>query len=364
MTRFYLLMAATAVLCAGLVISCTQQSQPAKSAAAPQAAASPQATPSAQPAPTTQVASNQQTFKTPEDAVEALSQAVQARDRDKLRAIFGPRASELASGNAQQDEADMQRLAAALQRGYRFEDDGENEKDLLIGRDGWLFPAPLVKEGDAWRFDTDEGIEEVMDRRVGRNEINAIATSHYYVAAQELYHEMNPDKDDPPTYASKLLSSPGKHDGLYWPTKDDEKVQPPMGPLVEAALEAGHLKEPTAGQRQPYQGYFFKVLTRQGPAAPGGEKNYMDANGKMTGGFALVAWPEEHGKTGVMTFIIGKDGVAYQADLGEDTQKSAESMTTFNPDDKWAKVPSPTTAPAATPSSVPSTAPATSPADE
>jgi len=290
-----------------------------------------------------QAPEKQATYASPEAAVDALAQAVAARDRAQLRLMFGPRTSELSSGDPQQDEADMQRLSAALQRGYQFQDAGEGEKTVLIGHRGWPFPVPLVSEGQRWRFDTDAGIEEVMNRRVGKNELDAIATCRYYAAAQELYHQMDPDHARAQAYANRLASTQGKRDGLYWPAKDGAP-QSPLGPLVSTAVERGELKQPGTGSRQPYRGYFYKVLTRQGPAAPGGQKNYVNADGNMTAGFALLAWPADYGRSGVMSFMIAKDNVVYQADLGKNTQQVAQSITAFDPDSKWTRTDQPTTA--------------------
>lgn len=285
----------------------------------------------------TQPASEQATYDTPEAAVDAMALAVATRDGAQLRKIFGPRTPELASGNARQDAADMQRLSAALQRGYLLKDAPGGVKQVLVGPRGWLFPAPLVQKDGHWRFDTDTGIEEVLDRRVGRNELDAIATCHYLVAAQHLFFRMDADDDKVHCYAARLASSPGKRDGLYWPAEKDQ-LQSPLGPLVAAAIQQGELKQDAGGVRQAYRGYFYKVLTRQGPAASGGEMNYLDANGRMTAGFGLLAWPAQYGRTGVMSFMVAKDGVVYQADLGEDTPKTAESLTSFNPDDRWKPV--------------------------
>lgn len=291
---------------------------------------------SSQPPSDTSVA--QQTYESPEAAVDALASAVYACDRDQLRRIFGPRMNELASGDPQQDDADVQRLSAALQRGYRLADVEEGVKDVLIGPDAWLFPAPLVEDDQRWRFDTEAGIEEVMDRRVGRNELDAIATCRYVVAAQEHYYQLDPDGDGVQSYASRLPSTPGKKDGLYWPAAADEPPSP-IGPVVVAALERGELKQPTAdGARQPYRGYYYKILASQGAAAQGGEKSYIDSAGRMTGGFAMLAWPAEYGRTGVTSFLVGKDGVIYQADLGEGTQKAAEAIAAYDPGPIWRPV--------------------------
>lgn len=336
------------VIAFGFVWGCA--SSPAQAPAGKQAAIAPvptAAVPQATPQATTQAAA-QLTFSTPEAAVDALTQAVIERDREQIKRLFGPRTSELGSGDNEQDQADMQRLSAALQRGYQLKDNDDGGKDLLIGTKGWLFPAPLVKDGGQWKFDTDAGIEEVMDRRVGKNELDAIATLKYGAAAQQLYYDMNPDKGTVREYAHRLASTPGKHDGLYWPSAKDQP-ESPLGPLVTAAVERGELKQPgdqpTEGKRQAYRGYYYKMLTSQGSAAPGGEMNYIDADGKMTRGFALLAWPADYGRSGTMSFVVAKDGLVYQSDLGKDTQKAAQEMTSFNPDNKWSRAVQPSTAP-------------------
>ena len=297
-----------------------------------------------------QTVAQQATYESPEAAVDALANAVDDQDRPQLRQIFGPQQQELSSGNPQQDQADMQRLSAALQRGYRLEDSAQGGKTLLIGPDEWPFPVPLVQQSGRWSFDTAAGIEAVLDRRVGRNELNAIATSHYLVAAQKLYYQSDPDHDGTPAYAPRMVSTPGKRDGLYWPADGDQVVSP-LGPLITAAVERGDIKEPGTGAgRQPYRGYFYKTLRSQGPAAPGGEMNYIDDGGRMTRGFALLAWPAEYGRSGVMSFVVAQDDVVYQADLGQDTQQTSKATAAFNPDANWSPVmDQPTTAPATKP---------------
>ena len=332
MTRTNMLVSVAALIGVLLAFGCTPK--PQTSHTQPSQPQQPQQAQQVQQAQSLPTSEKQATYASPEAAVDALARAVASRDRAQLRLLFGPRTIELSTGDQQQDEADMQRLSAALQRGYQFQDAGDGAKNLLIGHRGWPFPVPLVSEDKRWRFDTDAGIEEVMDRRVGKNELDTIATCRYYAAAQELYHQMNPDHTRVQTYAARLASTPGKRDGLYWPAKDGD-LQSPLGPLVSAAMERGEIKQPGTGTRQPYRGYFYKVLTRQGPAASGGQKNYVNADGNMTAGFALLAWPADYGHSGVMSFMISKDNVVYQADLGKNTQQVAQSITAFDLDSKW-----------------------------
>ena len=207
---------------------------------------------------------------------------------------------------------------------------------LAVGEQGWVFPAPMVNESGRWRFDTEQGIEAIYDRRIGQNELSVIRACNGYVRAQQAYFEMDPDGDGVKTFAQKLRSTPGQRDGLWWPDAPDAP-QSPLGPLVAAAVSRGEAQDfaemPT--ERQPYRGYYFKPLLRQGASASGGAKEYVDADGRMTGGFALIAWPAEYGTTGVMSFIVSQDGVVFERDLGETTSQVAEQTAEFDPGAGW-----------------------------
>ena len=278
----------------------------------------------------------QLTFDTPEDAANALHQATLSRDRDQLERIFGPELAELASGSEQQDDADFQRFSAAFERKWELEKEPDGRLYLAVGEQGWVFPAPMVNENGRWRFDTEQGIEAIYDRRIGQNELSAIRACNGYVRAQQAYFEMDPDGDGVKTFAQKLRSTPGQRDGLWWPDSPDAP-QSPLGPLVAAAVSRGEAQDfaEMPAERQPYRGYYFKPLVRQGASANGGEKQYVDSEGRMTGGFALIAWPAEYGITGVMSFIVSQDGVIFERDLGEQTAQIAEQTEAFDPGEGW-----------------------------
>jgi hypothetical protein len=206
---------------------------------------------------------------------------------------------------------------------------------LVIGKDDWPFPIPLKKVDDRWRFDTAAGKEEILNRRIGQNELSTIQTMLAYVDAQGDYAQLKRQQSGTAEYAQRILSSPGKKDGLYWPTAAGEPTSP-FGPLVAAARTAGYRRAAKAQGPTPYHGYFFKVLTGQGPNAPGGAADYI-VKGRMIGGFGLVAWPARFDDSGIMTFIVNHDGVVYQKDLGPQTAKIAPTISRFDPDQSWQK---------------------------
>jgi hypothetical protein len=216
--------------------------------------------------------------------------------------------------------------------------DDDTRATLNTGSDDWPFPIPLVKDKDGWRFDTHAGKEEILSRRIGRNELAAIETCRAYVDAQREYYALSPQGDPLLQYAQKVASTPGKKDGLYWETNEGEN-QSPLGPLVASARGGGYSRVGTAGgaARAPYHGYYYKILTAQGPHGRDGAYNYL-AHGKMIGGFALVAYPAEWGNSGIMTFIVNQDGVVFQKDLGPKTRALAQAMTTYDPDSTWTSV--------------------------
>jgi hypothetical protein len=272
--------------------------------------------------------SRQLEFTTPEAAAEALHDACRNRDRQQLMRIFGPGMDTLASGNQRQDQADFQRFAAAFDRKWAVERESDDKVHLVVGEQAWEFPAPIVNEKGKWRFDTGRGIEGMTDVRIGNNELSAIRACDAYVQAQQEYIGMNPE-GGAKSYAAKIRSSPGRRDGLWWPDSPDAP-QSPLGPLVAGAVQRGEL-DTSVAQRQPYRGYYFKPLVRQSASANGGAKEYLDASGRMTNGFGLIAWPAVHGKTGIMTFIVSQDGVVFQRDLGAETALVAERATAFDP---------------------------------
>ncbi len=280
----------------------------------------------------------QQRFASPEEAVKALVEAVKAGDTKAMMAILGPEARPLiTSGDQVADTQGRQRFVAEYEQAHKLEMIGDAKAILSIGKDDWPLPIPVVKAGDAWRFDTAAGQEEIINRRIGRNELSTIQICLAYVDAQLEYARLGRDGASGPEYAQKFLSDKGRRNGLYWKTVQEGEVPSPLGPLVANAREEGYGDKRAGGKPTPFHGYLFRILTAQGPDAPGGAYDYV-VNGRMIGGFALVAHPARYGVSGVMTFIVNQDGVVYQKDLGEDTAKIAQAMKTYNPDSTWKKV--------------------------
>jgi len=279
-------------------------------------------------------ATQQTTFKSPQDAVDALVAAIKGDKTDTLVSILGQEGQKLASsGDTVADEAARTRFATAYDEGHELQQDGETRAVLIVGKDDFPFPIPLVAKEGAWRFDTAAGAAEILNRRIGENELAAIEVMRAYVDAQREYAEADRDgRGD--QYARKFVSSEGKKDGLYWPAVAGEPDSP-LGPLVVNAQAEGYAAR--SGHPQPYHGYLFKILTAQGGNAAGGARDYI-VNRRMIGGFALVAAPAEYGNSGVMTFIVNHDGVVFQKDLGPDTSDLVAEMATYNPDSTWSQV--------------------------
>ena len=275
----------------------------------------------------------QSKFANPDDAAKALGQALKTDSVDELRAIFGRDALEAAaSGDPVSDRNDRQVIAVAMQQSWRWDGAGADRKQLIIGEEQWPFPAPLVKTGDQWQFDSEAGKHEVLARRIGRNELSAIQLCGLYVDVQRTYAGQSHDGKPAGAFAQRIRSTSGHQDGLYWEAKDGEPPSP-LGDLAAEAAQDGYAKNRAEGT--PFWGYHFRILTAQGSSAPGGKKNYV-VNGEMRGGFALVAYPAKYGSSGVMTFIVNQDGKVYEKDLGPDTDAQAEAMIEYNPDDTWA----------------------------
>jgi hypothetical protein len=276
-------------------------------------------------------------FSTPEEAMKALVEAAKAKDRTALGEIFGAGAlQQLLSGDPVQDNHEMDQFAAAVDKSTKLERVNDAKFTLAIGAHDWPFPIPIIKEEAHWRFDTRAGAEEILNRRIGENELSAILTCRAYVLAQwQYFTEADADKDGVAVYAQRFISAPGKKDGLYWETVDGEKPSP-LGSRVAAARAEGYGRkdDSSAPKRAPYHGYYFKILTRQGAHAPGGKYNYI-VNGNMIGGYALVAYPDKWGSSGVMTFIVNQQGRVYQKNLGPKTAQMAASMAEYNPDSSW-----------------------------
>lgn len=272
-------------------------------------------------------------FAAPEQAVRQLIAAVKAGDSKALLEILGADAKALiASGDPIADKEGRERFARNYEEANKLEKSGDDRVILSIGRDAWPFPIPIVKNAAGWRFDTDEGKEEILNRRVGRNERETIQSALAYVDAQREYYLRNPQGDKMLQYAQKFLSANGKRDGLYWPARGSEAPSP-LGPVYAAARAEGYGKG-SSGKPYPYHGYFYRILKGQGPEARGGAYGYV-AQGRMIGGFALVAYPAAYGNSGVMSFIVNHDGTVYEKDLGPDTAKIAKAMSVFNPDKSW-----------------------------
>jgi hypothetical protein len=296
-------------------------------------------------------ASPREQFASPDAAVQTLVKALREQDVAHLKKILAPAGDEiLSSGDPVADQADRARFLALYDEGHHFEADNTGTNTLLVGRDDWPFPVPIVKAGKKYEFDAEAGEDEILNRRIGRNELSTQQVCLAIVDAQRDYVAMNPMKSDLPQYARKLVSDPGQKNGLYWPTNEGEP-QSPMGPLVATAADEGYGKPPTtqdsAHTRPPYHGYRYRLLTAQGPHAPGGAAEYV-VDGKLIGGFGVIAYPAQYGNSGIMTFITSHDGVVYQRDLGPDSQKIAESTTAFDPGPEWtqcAEASEPTTQP-------------------
>ena len=286
---------------------------------------------------TTDTTQRHRTFDSPKAAVTALTQAVKAGKLDDVKAMFGPDAQTLIdSSDPVRARRNQQVFTMAAAERWRLEDNGPDKTTLVIGNEEWPFPIPLVKEGNAWRFDTAAGKEEVLARRIGRNELAAIKVTRTFVAAQRLYAKYGHDGKPAGLYARMFNSEGARQNGLFWPARHGERHSPLGDLLANASVEAA--KRPAGGEPQPFHGYYFKILTAQGAAAQGGAKDYV-VNGDLSGGFALVAWPAQYDNTGVMTFVINQDGTLREKDLGAETEQSAKAMTLYNPDQSWGTVP-------------------------
>ncbi len=274
-------------------------------------------------------------FATPEEAVSALVAAASAQDANAFRVLFGPAAQDLQNSDRVQAANDLKEFVLAFNKAHRVVRESDSKCILEIGDDSWPFPVPLVMQAGHWVFDTEAGKEELFNRRIGRNERLVLESVRAYVQAQREYASKDRDGDEVLEYAQKFLSTPGAKDGLYWPSDLDGEVSP-LGPLVADAQARGYKKNPReqGAEPEPFHGYFFKILTCQGKAAPLGKYNYI-IHGKMIAGFALVAWPAAYGESGIMTFIVNQQGRVYQKDLGLKTAKIAAATKEYNPDKTW-----------------------------
>ena len=278
-------------------------------------------------------AANEKTFSTPGDAALALYKAAKADDSSSLNAIFGSNADRvLHTGDNVADKNLISKFAAHYEQMHRVVIEPNQTATLYIGADNWPMPISLVKNtGGSWYFDTQSGIQEILYRRIGNNENGAIEVLETLIDAQKEYASTTHDDEKVKHYASKLFSTGEKHDGLYWKTADNEPPSP-VGPLLAGASDEGYTRK--ASEPTPFRGYIFRMLTRQGPAAKGGARDYR-VNGVLIGGVAFLAYPAEYHTSGVMTFIINQDGRAFEKDLGPDTAKVAAAMSEYNPDKTW-----------------------------
>ena len=285
----------------------------------------------------TRAAPTPRTFSTPEDAVRALTEAVKAPGTDQLLTIFGPDLRDLVDTSEPAGRRAREVFTVAVAERWRLEDQGPDSKTLVIGNEDWPFPIPITRNANGWRFDTAKGRDEVLTRRIGRNELATIAIARTYVAAQRVYARRPHDGKPAGLYATAFRSEAGRQNGLYWPAKPGEK-RSPLGDLVAQAAEEGiRLKRDGQGP-SPFHGYYFRILTAQGAAAEGGAKDYV-VNGEMKGGFALVAWPAQYNVTGITTFVVNQNGVLREKDLGPGTDASARAMKVYDADESWNVVP-------------------------
>lgn len=277
----------------------------------------------------------QKTFATPEDAVVAVVDAAKAGNNNELLAIFGAEGEKLlSSGDPVMDQRSREVFLVAYAERAALMAAGPARRILYLGNEDWPFPIPLVKQGQAWRFDTTAGAQEILYRRIGRNELNTIGVCQTFVEAQKEYAATGHDGKPAGIYAQKFASMPGKQDGLYWKSEDPEALSP-LGEFAAEAASEGYRR--TEGQPTPFHGYFFRMLTAQGKSAERGARNYV-VNEEMRDGFALIAFPAAYGVSGVMTFVVNQDGLVYQKDLGSETAKIALEISQFDPDTGWEKV--------------------------
>jgi len=280
--------------------------------------------------------SPQESFPSSDAAIAALQSAVAANDQAALSKLFGPEFHELMTGDKVQDANNLKKLAADLAQRCHQVKEGDDKITLEIGSNNWPMPIPLVQTNGQWHFDTAAGKEEIINRHVGKDELTAIGVCRAYVTAQRQYASENPTGGAAKAYAQHFKSSPGKKDGLYWAAANNEAASP-FGPLVAEAQAEGYVVHKKGTGPHPFHGYYFRILTGQGNAAPGGKMTYL-SDGAMTKGFALVAYPENWDKSGVMTFIVNQDGKVFQRNFAEDTSLVAAALKEYDPDSKWTLV--------------------------
>jgi hypothetical protein len=280
-------------------------------------------------------ATSEKTFPTPDAAAQALARAVLGDDTTALLEIMGKESRPLIiPSDKVQAARDRQVVAAAMTERWWLEGEGDSSRTLVMGNESWPFPIPIVQEKGTWHFDVAAGRDEVLHRRIGANEIAVMEVAQAFVDAQKEYASIGRDGNPRGAYAQRFVSEPGRQDGLYWPVTSPDSAASPMGELAAKAAADGYRKSETGPTA--YHGYYFKVLTAQGPHAPGGERSYI-IDSLMRGGFAMIAWPADYGESGVMTFLIGQDGVLRQKDLGPETATLAKAIVAFDPDSSWTR---------------------------
>lgn len=278
-----------------------------------------------------------QSFDTPEAAIDAVISALEAEDRDGLIAIFGAESEDVIfTGDAEEDRETWSDFLGGYRTLHRIDWEDDDRAVLEVGRDLWPFPAPLVATEAGWHFDGEAAREEVLLRRIGENELDVIDLLHGYVRAQADYRAVDPDGDGLPTFAASVISDAGTRDGLYWPDEPGAP-QSPIGDFMARAAADGYSVDGTDAEPEPYLGYYFRILTRQGDAAPGGAMDYM-VNGYMVAGHAIIAFPASYGESGVMSFMVGEADTVYESDLGEDTLEAASAIDSFDPGPGWTPV--------------------------
>jgi hypothetical protein len=289
--------------------------------------------------PTTTTSVSQKSFASPEEALTAVIAAIRNHDTDQLEQIFGPDSDDIiSSGDPVDDQATENRVLAAYDEKHQLITNDDGSVTVTLGNNDWPMPIPIVKDdsGNRWIYDTEDGKQEIINRRIGRNELDVIEVCQAVCDAQREYAQRDPNNDGIPEYARKFVSDAGTKDGLYWPTAEGETPSP-LGSLAAEAQGAGYKVTPNeTSEPRPFHGYFFRIITKQGKDAPGGAQDY-EVNGKLLGGFAVVAWPADYGSSGIMTFVTNYTGDVYQKDLGDDTDKIARAMTEYTPDSSWKK---------------------------
>lgn len=280
----------------------------------------------------------QATFGSADKAVESLVSAVRARNNDQVMTVLGPDAAKIMfSGDAVADRNMFENFLKAYEEKHQLVAGKKGSMTLVLGKNDWPMPIPIVRTSGKWRFDTAAGKEEILNRRIGRNEISAIQSCLAVLDAQREYLSLSGSADGLQEYARRFISEPGIKNGLYWPTGPNEPPSP-LGQFAAQAAEEGYKAgQSTTGVSRPFYGYRFRMLTRQGVSAPGGAIDYM-VNGKLIGGFAVIAWPAEYGSSGIMTFIMNHDGIVYQRDFGPGTAKIAAEISEYDPAPMWKRV--------------------------